>query len=372
MRAQPLLRHERLRLRTTSRSATHATCTAWRAPLICLACLACLACTKPRAEAPPSRGAQDRATQQAAEHLEARQRTQRGPHRLVLRYEGLRAPESVLYDPRADVYLVSNVAGSPFGLGENGFISKLSPDGTMLDAQWIGAGKDGVRLRAPKGLALDDAHLYVADVDAVRVFDRGTGAPAGVIKVPGAKFLNDVAVAPDGAVYVTDTGIGPWRGGGSRPDGDAQAIYRVALGSAPVAVAKGSWLREPNGVVADAGGLWVVTLGSNELLRVVDGKETARHTLPTGTLDGIVALDSGRLLISSWGAATVFEGPPAGPFTPAVEHVDAPADIGFDTKRNRLLVPLFRHDAVEVYDFAPSAVPASPPIATPPAAAPKP
>jgi hypothetical protein len=50
---------------------------------------------------------------------------------------GLSTPESVLHDAVADVYLVSNINGSPLGKDGNGFISRLAPDGSLLELKWI-------------------------------------------------------------------------------------------------------------------------------------------------------------------------------------------------------------------------------------------
>jgi hypothetical protein len=90
---------------------------------------------------------------------------------------GFETPESVVPDPVQDWYLVSNVgAGNPAALDGNGFISKVSPGGSVLDLTWIQSGVQGVTLNGPKGLALHGEGLYVADVDTLRVFDRRNGA----------------------------------------------------------------------------------------------------------------------------------------------------------------------------------------------------
>jgi hypothetical protein len=44
-------------------------------------------------------------------------------------------------------------------------------------------------------------------------------------------------------------------------------------------------------------------------------------------------------------------GKPGGSFDFAIPGHKAPADIGYDTKRGRLLVPLFQDNAVEGYDL---------------------
>src|ERR1700753_4027392 len=125
----------------------------------------------------------------------------------VAKYTGLSTPESVLYDADNDRYLVSNINGKPDAKDNNGFISVLSPDGTVSTLKWIEGGKDKVKLDAPKGSGIANGVLYVADISVVRQFDLKTGAPKGDIAIPGSTFLNDVAVGPDGKVYVTDTGV---------------------------------------------------------------------------------------------------------------------------------------------------------------------
>lgn len=122
---------------------------------------------------------------------------------------GFQTPESVLYDPRADVYLVSNINGNPTGTDGNGFISRVSPAGRILALRWIDGTKQGVRLNAPKGMALFGTTLYVADITAVRMFDRSTGRFKGSIDVMGSTFLNDLAAGSDGSIYASDSGLKP-------------------------------------------------------------------------------------------------------------------------------------------------------------------
>src|SRR5262245_49603124 len=59
---------------------------------------------------------------------------------------GLEAPESALPDPTGEVIYVSNVVGAPDAKDGNGYISRVSPDGKVLEQRWA------VGLDAPKGL----------------------------------------------------------------------------------------------------------------------------------------------------------------------------------------------------------------------------
>ncbi|MDQ7089022.1 MAG: hypothetical protein Q9Q13_14705 [Acidobacteriota bacterium] len=109
---------------------------------------------------------------------------------------GLSTPESVLWDPRADVYLVSNIVGSPSDEDGDAFIARVSPDGKVAALRWIDSRGAGVRLDAPKGMALVGDSLWVADIHSVRRFDRVSGAPQGSVPIADSVFLNDLC--PDG------------------------------------------------------------------------------------------------------------------------------------------------------------------------------
>ena len=63
-------------------------------------------------------------------------------------------------------------------------------------------------------------------------------------------------------------------------------------------------------------------------------------------LDGIVMLDNGELLVSSWAGSAVYRGKPGGEWKAAVENIKSPADIGWDAKRKRLLIPSFMGNSV--------------------------
>jgi glucose/arabinose dehydrogenase len=264
----------------------------------------------------------------------------------VLTLKDFATPESVLYDAKADVYLVSNVNGGPNAADNNGFISRVTPDGTKVDLKWIEAGKKGVKLDAPKGSAIVGDTLYVADISRLREFDATSGKPKGQIPLAGATFANDVAAGPDGKVYVSDSGI-KIDDKGVTPTG-TDAVYVVDKGKAKV-LAKGDDLGHPNGLLWANDRLWVVTFGSGEIYSLDKaGKKSDAEKLPKGALDGIIAVGD-SIFVSSWEAQGVFKGKPGGNWDFVLSGLRAPADIGFDSKRSLVLVPLFQDNAVEVY-----------------------
>ena len=73
--------------------------------------------------------------------------------------------------------------------------------------------------------------------------------------------------------------------------------------------------------------------------------------LPKGQLDGIVVLDGGDVLVSSWEGSSIFRGKPGGEWKAAIENVQSPADIGWDSKRKRVLIPLFQGNTVILHPF---------------------
>jgi len=262
--------------------------------------------------------------------------------------EGISTPESVLYDEANDRYLVSNINGKPDGADDNGYISEVSPEGKVIKEKFIAGGVGKVKLDAPKGTGIYAGVLYVSDIAVVRMFDAKSGAPKGQIAVPGATFLNDIAVAKDGRVFVSDSGVktGP---NGFEPTG-TDAVYVLEKGKLKT-VAKGKDLGGPNGLLAVSNGVLVVTFNGDELYRLDEtGAKKDVTKLPEGGLDGI-AQAGDALLVSSWKGSAVFRGTLNGKFEAVLRELKGPADIGFDSKRQRVLVPRFLENAVESYDL---------------------
>ena len=263
---------------------------------------------------------------------------------------GLKSPESVLYDSVADAYLVSSINGNAFARDDNGFISRIAPDGRVTALQWIAGGAHGVVLNGPKGMGIKGDTLFVADIDAVRLFDRRSGAPLASVLIPGATFLNGIAIGPDGSVYITDTGIQP-AGAGSVRSG-ADALWMLGPGHRPVAIARGDSLGGPNGIIADGSGVTMVTLGSGQVFHFdLAGKRRELPKPPNGALDGIVQLADRSLLITSWQANVVYRLAPGGQYSVAVPGATSPAGIGWDPTRHRLLIPLLTLDQVEIREL---------------------
>jgi SMP-30/gluconolaconase/LRE-like protein len=258
-------------------------------------------------------------------------------------------PESARYDPDQSLWFVSNVNGDPGAKDNNGYISRLKPDGTPDTTKFIAGGKNGVTLNAPKGLAITGDTLWAADIDALRGFNRRTGAPIASVNLPQAKFLNDVAAAPDGSLYITDTGVVPDPKSGLKHVGPDR-IYKVTGRKAEVAL-ESPQLQGPNGITWNP--------KENELVIVsflgpgiLGWKPGTKELKPLGTgpgqEDGVEVLPDGRLLVTSWADSSLFV-VDKGRASKVASGIASPADIGIKDKM--VAVPQLMENKVQFWEL---------------------
>jgi sugar lactone lactonase YvrE len=270
--------------------------------------------------------------------------------------DSMKTPESVRYDADLDAYFVSNINGNPSQKDGNGFIARVDAANTATVTMLAEGGKNGVTLNAPKGMAIVGDTLWVADIDAVRAFNKRTGAPVATIDLRSmkAEFLNDVVVGPDGSVYVTDSGIRFDAKGGMTHPGHDQ-IFKITGRKATVAFASDSALKAPNGIAWDASnGRFILGPFNDKAVttwKAGDSTVTAIGTGPGG-YDGVEVLSDGRILVTSWADSSV-QVIANGAFRKVIGNVEGPADIGVDTKRNVVAVPRFNAGRVEYFTIAP-------------------
>jgi sugar lactone lactonase YvrE len=255
---------------------------------------------------------------------------------------GFNQPEAVRYDPDQDMYFVSSWGnGEADAKDNNGFISRMTPDGKIEQLRFIAGGTSGVTLNAPRGMTIVGDTLWVVDADAVRGFNRRTGAPIATADFSAFKlgFLNDIAAGPD-AVYVTDTGT--------------NEIYRIAGGQITVGL-KDAALGGPNGITWDGanGHFIVVPYGGDSVIKAWTlGSKTLSIAGRSGggNFDGVEILSGNRVLVASQRDSSIylFTG---GGGRPIIRTGGAPADIAVDTKRNRVAVPFVSRRMVEIWQL---------------------
>jgi hypothetical protein len=272
-----------------------------------------------------------------------------GPPARVAVTEGFSTPESVLWDAEQGVWFVSNIGGNPTVKDNNGFISRLRRDGSVDSLHFVAGGKSGVTLNAPKGMVLQGDTLWVADIDAVRGFDRRSGAAVATVEFGSrARFLNDIAIGPDGTLYITDTGVGLGADGQLTHTGPDRVF--ALKGRTVLIAAEGAWLSGPNGITWDphTRRFVIVPFFGTALVGWAPGAEKV-DTLGTGpgSQDGVELLGT-EPLVTSWADSSLFAATASGPIR-LVGSVNSPADIGVDPVRRWVGIPLFLENRVEFW-----------------------
>jgi len=274
---------------------------------------------------------------------------------ILLRGVGFSSPKAALYDAAADVYLVSNVGGGPADADNDGFISRVSPDGTLAELRWIDGQRSGAPLNAPKGMALVGDTLFVTDINTLRAYDRTSGKSLGDVAIPAATFLNDIAAGAGGTLYVSDTGLGKRAGSSELGLSGTDAVYVVNAQREVVVLAKGISLAQPSGLCVTKGRLLIAALGGDVYALDRQGQRAPVGKVPGGGLDGMVLTPGGRLLVPSGAASSVFISRGAIGATleldPLITDLESPGDLAYDSKRRQLIVPLTRADALYIQEL---------------------
>lgn len=257
------------------------------------------------------------------------------------RVQGLSNPESVLFDPSANILYVSNIAGNPTDKDGKGFISRLSTDGKIETLEWAKG------LDAPKGLALAGNRLYVSDIDQLVAIDTATGAVAKRWPAAGAKFLNDVIADANGRVFVSDMVTNQiWQLNGDQfavwlEDAKLENPNGLRIDGDKLIVA--SWgVMEPDFSTKIPGHLLAVDLASKEIADLGDPK-------PVGNLDGLEPDGVGGWYVSDWMSGGLYHAGPDGRAEQVLDLPQGSADIGIMPADRVVLVPMMNEGEVVAY-----------------------
>jgi sugar lactone lactonase YvrE len=243
----------------------------------------------------------------------------------------LDVPESVLYDQEREALYVSNINGKPTEKNGKGYIAKMTLEGSIGDIKWISG------LNAPKGMALRNDTLYVADVDRVVLIDMKHGSIAAKYGTRKAEFLNDVTVAPSGSIYISDM--------------KDRRIYRLRDGQLK-SWKHGKALAQVNGLHWHKGTLYAGTQGR---ILAIDPSDRSITTVVDGTpsVDGLIAGVKNGFLFTDWEGRLFYAQQGEEPVTlnDTRDQGQHAADIGFKADEERVYVPTFFDNRVFAYEL---------------------
>ncbi len=255
------------------------------------------------------------------------------------------APESAHWDATNNVWYVSSLGQPP----DNGvtpdapaYISRISRDGTVIDERWVEMNGDFYGMDSLNGT------LYVSHATDLLEVNIATGA-TNIVNVPGAIFLNDVAVG-EGFVYLSDT-IG-------------NRIYRYTPGGTVETFSDDSLLVAPNGLLVDGATVLVGTLGSfppdpsamGGIYMLDAGGKATRLGTVSGFFDGFTKAGD-QYLVSDFGGSVYLIDADDGQetlvanFTMAPHDLMATADIGYEPTTRTVMVPDLLGSTVRFFEL---------------------
>ena len=254
--------------------------------------------------------------------------------------KNLRVPESVLwyqqqYNGKTDTVLfVSEIDGQGSAADGVGGVAVLNTDGSIRQKDWLRG------LNAPKGLAVYQGKLYIADLTEVVIVDITSAKILKKIKAPDSVFLNDVTVDTKGVVYISDT--------------RKNRIYKLEQNQIS------SWLEN----IEAANGLKVVDeklyIAAGDKLLKLDLNDSSNSVTQVAIgfaerADGLESVGNGDFIVSCW-AGLVYYVYADGRIEQLLDSRTLKlntADIGWDATTRTLYIPTFFGNSVRAFKLNP-------------------
>ena len=263
-----------------------------------------------------------------AQDTEQTEQTEHTLNQLWASTEQLPTPESVLYMPDRDELFVALIDGDGSEKDGEGGVAILNLDGSLKNPTWVQG------LNAPKGMAVHDGKLYVADITDVVVVDISNGEVVETIPVEGATFLNDVTADASGKVYVSDT--------------RQNKIFLVENNRASLyldEVPSVNGLKIIDGDLYALAGpeLWHLDKDKNKTI-IAEGFEQGG--------DGLEPIGNGDYLVTCW-AGLIYYVNADGSFYKLldVQGEMNTADLGYNPEEKILYIPTFNSNSVVAYEL---------------------
>jgi hypothetical protein len=200
--------------------------------------------------------------------------------------------------------------------------------------------------------------LWVSDIDEVVGIDIASARITQRVKIEGAQFLNDLATAPDGTIYVSDS--------------TTLKVYEVRGGKTSVFVEGADVVEQPNGVLVDGGRLILGSIGPAPQPGQAPGRGRGQGPPPTGHLyafdlrtkartlltkeavggvDGIEPDGKGGWLVTDVIGLRLLHVAPSGALRVLAKFSAGGADFGWVPAARIAVVPFLFENRVAAYDL---------------------
>jgi hypothetical protein len=235
-----------------------------------------------------------------------------------MKNKGLLNVESIEYDKKQQVFYASN--GLNYKPGIDGYISKISMDGSPLALEWVAG------LNRPTGMAIFDSILYVADVNVLVLININNGKIIERVSEPIANSgLNDVAITKNGEVFVSASFV--------------HAILKLNSGKLEIWLRDEEKLKWANGLVAEEDRIIVGGLDLSSIS--LDSKHLTKIELNTSVqdFDGMVSDGFGGYFLTTVESSSLFYFDGKTCIYKLKEESAYFGDLAFNPDGNKLYVP---------------------------------
>lgn len=226
-----------------------------------------------------------------------------------------------------EMFVANDIAGRD-GKDSTGFVCRTSLYGEFVDNLHI------ADLKSPKGMAVNDGCLYIADLNRIVKYDIDGDSIAAILSIDGAKNLSDIEKDRSGLLYVSDSQ-------------DAK-IYRIKNDTVTL-FASDTLLNGVSGLAYYDGCIFA---GANKRIVRVDAsgrvKIFAHVVYP---VCGLCADDNGCFITTDFvGNVYVVSNGPQQLLVKRRQGVNS-AIVGYIPEQKLLAVPTFANNSVEIYEI---------------------
>ncbi len=244
-------------------------------------------------------------------------------------------PENAYWDNTSKSWFISSLGGEKVTIEKDGYgwITRLDEKGNVISNRWI---ED---LDAPTGMASYKNLLYAADRGILVEIDIEKGEIIRKIKLPNSEFVNDVAAAPNGDIYVSDT--------------FTNTIYKLPKNQDVEIFVKNEVLEYPNGLWIDGKDLIVATWGpmTNRATFETSRKGTLMKVnlktkeikpigkgLPIANFDGVIKYNN-FYYATDWTGGRLLKISKKGEVKEVLSGFSQLADLGINTNKGIIMIP---------------------------------